>query len=282
MRLRESYRVPLLLLSCLVTALVFPRACAESRVGWGALLPATAPLTGAETRDADAALREENARLAHDNARLEEELEARPVGAVGPLANLRVVRTPPPRQVGVTARVRARDASSSRRSFLIDVGRAEKVVPGLAVTFGGSLVGIVSAASEHAARVVRIDDPTAASTVPARVLGARASAAPRGPDGVARGSGDGEVCVSLLRQGDAVVGDMVVTGVARPGAAGDADADIPEGLVIGEVVQFGDQNRDGSYEAYVRPLRDLDTLNSVLVLLSDGRAGRALGSGAKK
>ena len=51
MRLRESYRIPLLLLACAVTALVFPRACTETRLGVGALLPATAPLTADERRD---------------------------------------------------------------------------------------------------------------------------------------------------------------------------------------------------------------------------------------
>src|SRR5687767_10772749 len=93
MRLRENYRVPLLLLACFVTALMFPRACAETRVGLGSLMPATAPLTADAARDANAELREDHARLLHEVARLEAELEARPLGEDGgPLANLRVVR----------------------------------------------------------------------------------------------------------------------------------------------------------------------------------------------
>src|SRR6185503_12681247 len=115
MRLRDSYRVPLLLLSCFVTALVFPRACAETRVGFGALLPATAELTAAETRDVDAAHKEKEARLADELARLEQELDARPAGVV---ADARALRTSSARLVAMPARVRQRDASSSGRSFL--------------------------------------------------------------------------------------------------------------------------------------------------------------------
>src|SRR6185295_16450981 len=122
MRLRDSYRVPLLLLSCFVAALVFPRACAETRVGFGALLPATAQLTAADTRDADAARRENEARLAAAVARLEEELDARPAGVV---ADARSVRPAAPRRVSIRARVRQRDPSASGRSFLIDVGQAD-------------------------------------------------------------------------------------------------------------------------------------------------------------
>lgn len=276
MRLRESYRVPLLLLGCFVTALIFPRACAETRVGVGALVPATAPLTAAETRDASAALREESARLAHEVARLEEELAARPGQADGPLANVRVVRAAGRAPVAISARVLHRDASAGGRSFTIGAGRADGVYEGLPVIWGGSLVGIVATASEHAARVVRIDDPSAASTLPARLVSASSPVVAVQSVGVARGTGDRDaaVSVSLLRQGDGKVGDLAVTGVGS--------TLVPEGLVLGEVVRFGDDDRDGAYEADVRPLRDLDTLNSVLVLRMDGGSGRAPAPGARK
>jgi cell shape-determining protein MreC len=91
---------------------------------------------------------------------------------------------------------------------------------------------------------------------------------------VSRGTGDGETVVSFLRQGEAKTGDLVVTGVG--------DALVPEGLVIGEVVRFGDDDRDGSYEAEVRPLRDLDTLKSVFVLRADAGSGPSLLTGRKR
>ena len=41
---------------------------------------------------------------------------------------------------------------------------------------------------------------------------------------------------------------------------------VPGELVLGEVVSFGDDDRDGNWEAIVRPLRALDDLDSVYVL----------------
>jgi rod shape-determining protein MreC len=279
MRLRDSYRVPILLASCFVAALVFPRACAETRVGVGALLPATAPLTGDETHDPQAAHLEKEARLADEIARLTQELDARPAGVVADARPVRPART---RLVSIAARVRQRDPSpTTGRSFLIDVGREDGVRPGLPVVCGDSLVGLVATASAHAARVVRIDDPTVASTVPATILratpGATAVGATSvgvsagGASGVARGTGDGDVRVWLLRQGDAKPGDLAVTGVGNPL--------IPEGLLLGEVVRFSDDDRDGSFEAYVRPARDLDTLCAVFVVREDESDRRASDAG---
>jgi len=264
MRLREaSYRVPILLASCSVAALVFPRACAETRVGLGALLPATAELTGATTHDAEAEHREELARLAGEVARLLQELDARPAGVVADARTVRRSSSPP--RVAIAARVRQRDPSALGRSFLIDRGQTDGVRLGSAVVCGGSLVGRVVSASAHAARVLRIDDPSAASTVPATILSTNDSAAAgapgRGPSGVARGTGDGDVRVWLLRQGEAKVGDIAVTGVGDPL--------VPEGLLLGDVVRFADDDRDGSFEAYVRPTRDLDTLCAVYVVGAD-------------
>jgi hypothetical protein len=274
MRFRDTYRVPLLLLSCFVTAMVFPRACAETRVGLGALVPATAPLTGADVKDPVADLREENARLVCENARYSEEFQSLPLGVGGALADAKIVRRAKSKPATlVPARVLHRDVSATRCSFLIDVGRADGVEVGAPVLHGGSIVGVIVAATARDARVVRIDDPGAASALLAAVL-AEGDKAERGPVGVARGLGDGEIAVSLLAAGDAKPGDLVVT------AAGDAR--VPEGLVIGEVARFADDSHDGSFEAHVRPLRDLDALNSVVVMLRDGDAGPSLVKGARK
>ena len=74
---------------------------------------------------------------------------------------------------------------------------------------------------------------------------------------VARGEGDGKIVVGKLGEGEAEVGDLVVTGDGRFG--------IPAGLLIGEVESFDDADRDGEWEAVVRPLRDLDTIVAVYV-----------------
>jgi rod shape-determining protein MreC len=273
MRLRESYRIPLLLLACAVTALVFPRACTASRLGAGALLPGTAELTASESRDETVELREKNAHLAQELQRLADEIGARPPQD-GPLGGAPFTRPRAHPLSLVGARVCHRDASTLRRSFTIDAGRADGVTEGMAVVCGDSLVGIVSCAIDHQARVVRIDDPGAAAAVRATFVAAAPRAGDSRPLGVARGTGDRDagVVVSFLRADDAARGDVAVTAPGNPR--------IPEGLVLGEVVSFGDEDRDGSYEAEVRTLRDLDTVISVNVVRVDGDARFTSGAGS--
>jgi len=273
MRLRESYRIPLLLLACAVTALVFPRACTETRLGVGALLPATAPLTADERRDEAVELREQNAHLTQELARLTDEIAARPP-ADGPLGGAPFSRPRAQKASLIGARVQHREPSPLRRSFTIDAGRADGVMEGMAVVCGDSLVGIVSCAIDHQARVVRVDDPGAGAAVRTTFVAAQPRAGVERPLGVARGTGDRDagVLVSFLRADDAAIGDVAVTAPGNPR--------IPEGLVLGEVVGFGDDDRDGSYEADVRPLRDLDTVISVCVVRLDGDARFTAGAGA--
>lgn len=277
MRLSESYRIPLLLLTCAVTALVFPRACSETRLGVGALLPATAELTASESRDATTELREQNAHLAQEVARLTDEIGARPP-ADGPLAGAAFARPHAQHLTLIGARVQHRDPSPLRRSFTINVGRADGVTEGMAVVCGDSLVGVVSCAIDHQARVLRVDDPGAGGSAGAAVRATFVAASPRaGAEralGVARGTGDHDagVVVTFLRAEDAARGDVAVTAPGNPR--------IPEGLVLGEVVDFGDDDRDGSYEADVRPLRDLDTVISVNVVRVEGDARFTAGAGS--
>ncbi len=260
MRLRPTHRVPLLLLGCLVTALVFPRACAGERVDVGLLLPATAALTASSGDDGAAGFRENQARLVYEIVRLEETLSARPLDRTGPLGDVEFAPTAanaPP--LAIPARLRQRDASATRRSFLIDAGTGAGVHAGLPVIHGNSLVGIVVNATPRGARVLRVDDPSAATALPAVVLRDAAGVdEEQRAHGVARGTGGGAIAVGFLREGDAEVGDLVVTGAGHPS--------VPEGLVLGEVTSFDDDDRDGAWTAEVRPLRDLDTLASVLVL----------------
>jgi rod shape-determining protein MreC len=275
MRLRESYRIPLLLLACALTALVFPRACTETRLGVGALLPATAELTAGESRDETVSLREQNARLTQELALLADEIGARPP-ADGPLGGASLERPHAHKLDLIGARVRHREPSPLRRSFTIDAGRADGVTEGMAVVCGDSLVGLVSCAIDHQARVLRIDDPGAGGAVRATFVAATPRAGDARPLGVAHGTGDRDagVVVSFLRADDAAVGDVAVTAPGNPR--------IPEGLVLGEVVSFGDDDRDGSYEADVRPLRDLDTVIAVYVVRVDGDARFTSGAGASR
>jgi hypothetical protein len=262
LRLDPSRRALLLLLGCLLTALLFPAAFSAARVGVGSLLPATAPVTG-EVQSSTWA--DQAALLAHENIRIRQAMAAQPTSVspimaaieADPVARDDLIRA-------VTARLLHRDVSSRRHSFLIDVGTERGVRRGCAVAHGNSIIGIVQTAADGASRVIRIDDPSSHSVLPATILrietlaDGRVEAEPRNTGlPVARGFGKGVVVVGKLGPGDAAVGDLVVTGSGRFG--------VPAGLLIGEIESFGDDDRDGEWEAVVRPRRNLDTIVAVYV-----------------
>lgn len=265
MRLKRTSRVPLLLLACLATALLFPQACSGTRTGLGGLVFGTAALTGAGDGSEHDTLREENARLRFEVHRLRQDREAVPGGPVGELGPVEPRR---PERADATpaliARVLHRDTSSARRAFVVDVGTDDGVRTGLPVLAGQSLVGVVQAVSGSACRVLRVDDIAADCRFPAVVLPADYDPASTDPAarlparGVCQGTADGRLVVSFLARGEARPGDLVVTGPER--------YPIPAGAVLGEIVSCDDDDRDGAWEAVVRPLRRLDSLESVLVV----------------
>lgn len=272
MRLKPSSRIPLLLLACLGVTLMFPRACAGTRAGLGGLIFGTAGLSAGVTAQAptpaDDALREELARLRSRISRLEAERSAVPQGPVGELPGVTVETRPAAElESGLVAHVLHRDAARSRRSFVIGVGSDDGVETGMPVLAGHSLVGVVEAVAGHACTVLRVDDISPVCRFPAVVLPVGSSpAAVLEPDpegrptahGVCQGKGDGGLVVSFLAEGDARPGDLVVTrSQCYP---------FPAGLVLGEVESFDDTDRRGDWEAVVRPLRDLDALETVFVL----------------
>ncbi len=262
MKFRPSHRVPALLLACLLATLVFPRACDGTRTRVGALLPATAALGQDSAENPEAALLERVARLIEEKESLLAELDARPQSS-GPLDGAEILRSGAAARTRIAvlaARVLHRDASTTQRSFLIDVGSDDGVYRGLPVVHGHSLVGIVSTVTAHACRVVRIDDVSGTTALPAQLTDLDAEAGVRRHGiGVTRGTGDGRLQVSFLARGEASVGDLVRTAAGRH--------PVPPGLVLGRVTAFHDDDRDGDWQAEVEPLRDLDLLTTVLVLL---------------
>jgi rod shape-determining protein MreC len=264
-RLKETARVPLLLLACLTTALLFPRACAGARTGVAGALLGTAELTGGVRTPESQVWKEKLAATQHDLARLRQDQVA--MGAdEGGLDLARIERPDPSsRLTGVLARVLHRDASVTRRSFLIDVGTDQGVRRGLPVVCGRSLVGVVETVSAGAARVLRVDDVSVACRFPAVLMSLEPRAGtdegPPAGRGVCQGTADGRLVVSFLAKSDARTGDVAMTGAGR--------YPVPEGWVLGEVESVADEDRDGDWEAVVRPLRDLDELTSVMVLRQD-------------
>lgn len=258
MPIQRTHRVPVVLLSLLAATLLFPGALEETRIAVGAWLPATvraertAPVRLAE---------EERAWYATRIAQLEDRIAARPGGDTA-LGGARIADRPLRATPELLpARVLHRESSPLRQTFVIDAGRDDGVVPGQPVVQQDSLIGVVVTASARAARVLRIDDRSAATSFPAMVLAADAKeGAPCRGLGVARGTGDG-VRVSFLPQDGARAGDLVVTGAGS--------WTVPEGLVIGIVECCEDDDRDGAFDAEVRPLRDLDAVSSVHVIRTE-------------
>ena len=252
-----------MLLGCLLTALLFPGAFATARVGVGRLLPGTAAVTGEVQR---AGWEDAVAALARQNLQIRQMLAARPPegSPVAPFdAGSAMLQRDPVR--AVPARVLHRDVSLKRHTLLIDTGSERGIETGFAVVHGNSLIGRVQAVAEGASRVIRIDDPSSSTVLAATVLaidagdaesGLPASVEQRG-SGVARGVGKKYIVVGKLEAGEAKIGDLVVTGAGSYG--------VPAGLLLGEVVEFDDADRDGEWEALVEPLRDLDTIVAVYV-----------------
>lgn len=267
MSLRRVRRTPAVLLGMLVLTILFPRSCEQARVAVGAWLPGTAPVAPAAPNPLPA---EETAALRQRVAELEAQRATLPTSD-GPLAWVRSVERPARPAPGVVvARVLRRDLSASRRTFLVDSGKLAGVRPSQPVVHGNSFVGIVRTVSDGGARVLRIDDRSVDAAFPAAVLrGDRAEGAALRGQGVARGLGDGTLRITLLPSDGAQPGDFVVTG-----SGGNL---VPEGLLVGVVVAFGDDDRDGAFEATVHPVRDLDSLKSVAILLTEGTGLRESG-----
>ncbi len=255
-----------MLLGCLLTALLFPSAFSSQRAGVGALLPSTARLTGSSGEDdPEAAWARAWAARTREVLRLREEIAARPTRLSPNWSGIEIGPAPTDDPIrAVPARVLHRDVSRDRRSFLIGVGSGDGVRPRQAVVHANSLVGVVKAVSAGASRVLRVDDPSPDTVMPAMIVAAAGGAAlddtvrVRGR-GVIHGTGDRRLVVTRLAAGDAVVGDVVLTDQGKFG--------IPDGLVLGEVVAFGDEDRDGEWEAEVLPLSDLETIVAVYVFV---------------
>ncbi len=159
--------------------------------------------------------------------------------------------------VALEARIlRAKDASSKRRSILIDRGTADGVVEGLAVVQGSRLVGLVQRVDEHAARVQLVTDPAFRLEVCVRSQeGQRAGAYLRGGDDDALALRNVRVLPGFTVRRD----DPVLTS--------NGSEKVPDGLVVGRVIEADDLELETLRDVRMRPLFDLEASTTVLVLL---------------
>ena len=153
--------------------------------------------------------------------------------------------------------LRAHDASSLRRSILIDLGSEDGVTEGLAVVAGRVLVGVVQRVDARSSRVQLVTDPYSRLEVALRTKeGARATAWLRG------GGDESAMALRNLRSADELrirEGDPVLTG--------NVDERVPSGLVVGLVVSAADADADAVAEVRMRPMFDLVRSTTVLVLI---------------
>ena len=141
-------------------------------------------------------------------------------------------------------------ASSTSKEILIDKGRKDEVLPGMAVLTADGIVGRVQASYPNAALVLLIHDPD--SGVGALLGGSRVR-------GVLKGRGEQECLLDYVDHEVRVeIGEAVFT-------SGD-DRVYPKGLRVG-VVTRKEMGPDFQ-EIYVRPHAALDRLDEVLVVVT--------------
>ena len=170
------------------------------------------------------------------------------------LGRLLDFKTDVPSQV-VTARVIGKDASGIFQSFTLDRGERDGVAQGMAVVYADGVVGRISQASAHAARVLLISDHN--SGVDAIVQRTRAR-------GIVEGALSQTCSMKYIKRGDEIdVNDVVVTS--------GLDGIFPKGILIGRV--SGVTRKDfGLFQvAEIVPAVDFSRLEEVLVLTSPPR-----------
>jgi rod shape-determining protein MreC len=171
------------------------------------------------------------------------------------------------RPKALMARVlRAHDASSLRRSILIDRGTEDGVRVGHPVVMGSAFIGRVRVARRGSSLVQLVTDPYSrlevfVRTSTGKLLRGYAKRA---------GSKDGRdsMVIEFVRLRDDV-------GVVRPKArvfTSNFDERVPAHLLVGHVDEVSDPDRDKMPKLTMRPAMDLDRSTEVVVLLPQDRA----------
>ena len=201
-----------------------------------------------DVREENARLREQVARLQEENLQFREALVAS--GRLRTIAEMRSEIEVPMRP----AQVVGIDVSPWFHSVLIDRGRSDGVRAGMPVVTETGVVGIVTATSRNAGRVLLLVD--AQSSIDGIVQRSRAR-------GIVRGTGgDGLQFEFFVRGDDVQVGDLVIT-------SGFGGA-YPKGLRVGEVVEVQADPSAFVHRAVLKPAVDFGRLEQVFVLLWRG------------
>jgi rod shape-determining protein MreC len=156
----------------------------------------------------------------------------------------------------------ARDPSPFVQSITIDRGTDDGVTDGMLVITWRGVVGRVNRLGPTSSKVLLITDTS--SSIGGRVQGSESRVT-----GIIRGRQEGGLVMQRIPQEESLqVGDTVVTS--------DLGGIMPEGLVIGQIVQIRRRDVDVFQEAVIEPSSDMKALERLYLLISpaDSRGGQ--------
>jgi rod shape-determining protein MreC len=151
-------------------------------------------------------------------------------------------------------RVIARDPSPFVQAITLDRGTEDGVQEGMTIISWRGVVGRVSRVSPTSSKVLLITDTS--SSISGRVQSSESRVT-----GIIRGRPEGGLLMQRIPQEESLqTGESVVTS--------DFGGLMPEGLVIGQIVQIRRKDVDVLQEAVIEPSADMKRLERLYVLLS--------------
>ena len=151
-------------------------------------------------------------------------------------------------------RVIARDPSPYVQSITIDRGEEDGLRDGMPVITWRGVVGRVNRVSPTSSKVLLVTDTS--SSISGRIQSSEARVA-----GILRGRPEGGLVMQHIPQEESVhAGDTVITS--------DLGGIMPEGLVVGQVVQIRRKDVDVFQEALIEPAADMKQLERLYVMLA--------------
>jgi rod shape-determining protein MreC len=148
----------------------------------------------------------------------------------------------------------ARDPSPFVQSITIDRGTDDGAREGMLVITWRGVVGRISRAGPTSSKVLLITDTSS-------LIGGRVQGSESRVTGIVRGQQEGGLIMQRIPQEEAIqTGDTVVTS--------DLGGILPEGLVIGQIVQIRRRDVDVFQEAVIQPSSDMKALERLYLLMS--------------
>ena len=155
-------------------------------------------------------------------------------------------------------RVIARDPSPYVQSITIDSGTEDGVQDGMPLITWRGVVGRITRASPTSSKVLLITDVNSS-------LSGRIQASESRATGILRGRAEGGLLMQHIPQEETLqTGETVITS--------DLGGIMPDGLVVGQIVQVRRKDVDVFQEALIEPSADMKRLERLYVLLSPAAA----------